>query len=131
MLDPGIYGSIVSIFGTLTIDVFASRLNKQCPVYASWRPDPDATIVDAFSANWGNYFFDASPPPPPFSMIGRCLEKIQTNKAEGILIVPFWTSQSWYPKLLRLLMDHPLLIHHREKLLTLPGCNQLYPLRKS
>ena len=67
---------------------------------------------------------------PPFSMIGKCLEKIQTNKTEGILIIPFWTSQSWYPKLLRLLVDHPLLIHHREKLLTLPGCNQLHPLRK-
>lgn len=127
MLDPGVYGSIVSIFGTPTIDLFASRLNKQCPVYASWRPDPDATIVDAFSANWENYFFYAF---PPFSMIGRCLEKIQTNRAEGILIVPFWTSQSWYPKLLRLLVDHPLLIHHRERLLTLPGCSQLHPLRK-
>ena len=52
MLDPDVYGSVVSKFGNPTIDQFASRLNKQYPVYASWRPDPDATFVDAFSANW-------------------------------------------------------------------------------
>lgn len=57
MLDPDVYGSVVSEFGTPTIDLFACRLNKQCPVYASWRPYNDATFVDAFSANWKNVFF--------------------------------------------------------------------------
>lgn len=27
---------------------------------------------------------------PPFSLVGRCLERIQVNKAEGILVVPLW-----------------------------------------
>ena len=85
MLDPDVYGSVVSEFGTPTIDLFACRLNKQCPVYASWQPDHDATFVDAFSANW-NFFFYAF---PPFSFIGRCLKKIQTNRAEGILVVHY------------------------------------------
>ena len=67
---------------------------------------------------------------PPFSLIGKCLEKIQANKADGILVVPFWTCQSWYPKLLRLLVALPLMITHRETLLTLPRCQKLYPLRK-
>ena len=49
---------------------------------------------------------------------------------DGILVVPLWTSQSWYPKLLRLLVDPPLVISHRETLLTLPGCPTLHPLRK-
>ena len=57
MLDPDVYGSVVSEFGTPTIDLFACRLNKQCPVYVSWRPYNDATFVDAFSANWKNVFF--------------------------------------------------------------------------
>ena len=127
MLDPNIYLFITGRLGQPTIDLFASRLNKQCPAYASWRPDPDALFVDAFSVNWNNFFFYAF---PPFSQIGRCLEKIQANKADGILVVPFWTSQSWYPKLLRLLVDPPLVISHRETLLTLPGCPTLHPLRK-
>ena len=71
------------------------------------RPDPDAPFVDAFSANWSNFFFYAF---PPFRLIGKCLEKIQANNAEGILVVPFWTCQSWYPKLLRLPVAQPLII---------------------
>ena len=112
--------SVVSEFGTPTIDLFAFHLNKQCPVYASWQPDHDATFVDAFSANWKIFFFYAF---PPFS-----LEKIQTNRAEGILVVRYLTSQSWYSKLLQMLVNHPLLISHRERLLTLSGCNQLHLL---
>jgi len=73
-----------------------------------------------------NFFFYAF---PPFSLIGKCLEKIQANKAEGILVVPCWTYQSWYPKLLRLLVAPPLMITHRETLLILPGCQKLYPFR--
>lgn len=125
MLDPDVYGSVVSEFGTPTIDLFAFQLNKQCPVYASWQPDHDATFVDAFSANRKKFFFYAF---PPFSLIGRCLEKIQTNRAEGVLVVRYLTSQSWYSKLLQMLVNHPLLISHRERLLTLSECNQLHLL---
>ena len=126
-LEPDVYYSITKRFGEPSIDLFASRLNKLCPVYASWRPGPDAMFVDAFSANWNIFFFYAF---PPFSLIGKCLEKIQANKAEGILVVPYWTCQSWYPKLLRLLVAPPLMITHRETLLTLPGRQKLHPLRK-
>lgn len=126
-LESKIYQSITKRLGQPSIDLFASRLNKQCTVYASWRPDPDALFVDAFSANWNTFFFYAF---PPFSRIGKCLEKIQANKAEGILVVPFWTCQSWYPKLMRLLVAPPLIITPRATLLTLPGCQKLHPLRK-
>ncbi|XP_068703949.1 uncharacterized protein [Montipora foliosa] len=94
-LASDVYYSITKQFGQPSIDLIASRLNKQCPVYASWRPDPDAMFVDAFSANWKNLFFYAF---PPFSLIGKSLKKIQANRAEGILVVPCWTCQSWYPK---------------------------------
>lgn len=127
MLDPQVYQMITKKFGNPDIDIFASRLNKQCPRYASWRPDPEALFVDAFSVNWNNLFFYAF---PPFSLIGRCLEKLQANQAEGILVVPLWTSQSWYPKLLRLLIEKPIVIQPRKNLLTLPGTQQLHPLRE-
>nr|CAH7731120.1 unnamed protein product [Callosobruchus chinensis] len=31
------------------IDLFASKLNAKCKIYASWGPDPDSTYVDAFT----------------------------------------------------------------------------------
>ena len=127
MLDPQVFKGITQKFGNPEIDLFASRLNKQCAKYASWRPDPEASFVDAFSVQWNNLFFYAF---PPFSLIGRCLEKIHANKAEGILIVPFWPSQSWYPKLLRLLVEPPIVIHPKRNLLVLPGTRQLHPLRE-
>ena len=127
MLDRRIFEQVATKFGYPTIDLFASRLNNQCPNYASWRPDPGAQHVNAFSVNWHNFFFYAF---PPFSVIGRCLEKIQHNQAEGILIVPLWPSQSWYPKLLRLLVSLPAVIPAKDNLLKMPATQKLHPLRK-
>ena len=55
MLSTRLFQEIVVTWGTPTIDVFASRLNKQVAFYASWKPDPEATW-DAFSISW-NYHF--------------------------------------------------------------------------
>ena len=112
MLDPQIFKRITNKFGSPEIDLFASRLNKQYAKYSSWRPDPEALFVDAFSVNWNNLFFYAF---PPFSLIGRCLEKLHANQAEGILILPRWMSQSWYPKLLRLLVEASIVIHPKKE----------------
>ena len=56
MLDPQVFEEITQKFGKLEIDLFASRLNKRCAQYASWRPDPEALFVDAFSVKWNNSF---------------------------------------------------------------------------
>ena len=61
MLDRRIFEQVATKFGYPTIDLFASRLNNQCPNYASWRPDPGAQYVNAFSVNWHNFFFYAFP----------------------------------------------------------------------
>ena len=79
-LQSDIYYSISKRFGQPSIDLFASPLIKQCPVYASWRHDPDVMFVDAFSANWNNFFFYAF---PPFSLIGKCLEKNSSKESRG------------------------------------------------
>ena len=54
----------------------------------SWKPDPGAIATDALSQPWTDlkgYEF------PPFSLIGRCLSKIQHKKVpELILIAPVW-----------------------------------------
>ena len=71
------------------IDLFASRLNTELPVFVSYRPDPDAKIIDAFSIKWTESFYAF----PPFSIIGRVIQKITLEESTGILIVPFWPTQ--------------------------------------
>ena len=39
------------------IDLFASRLNTQFANYCSYRPDPEALYIDAFSIPWNNQKF--------------------------------------------------------------------------
>ena len=61
-------------------DLFASRLNNQMQCYASYRPDPSAYAVDAFSLSWNNLDFYAF---PPFSTITAVLGKVKRERATG------------------------------------------------
>lgn len=90
---------IVDSFGSPQIDLFASKSNAKCRKYISWRRDPDAFNIDAFTINWSDYFFYSF---PPFSLILKCLRKIIVDKATGIMVVPYWPSQPWYPLFLKL-----------------------------
>ena len=45
-----------------TIDLFPSRLNHQLPTCVSYKPDPNAYVVDAFSLVWKQFRFYCFPP---------------------------------------------------------------------
>ncbi len=55
------------------IDLFASRLNTQFALYCSYRPDPEATFVDAFSTSWADLKFYCF---PPFSCLLQAVKKV-------------------------------------------------------
>ncbi|KAJ8921724.1 hypothetical protein NQ315_010634 [Exocentrus adspersus] len=93
-LSQKAFQKILSKFGTPSIDLFASRVNKKCSKFVSWRRDPEAFQVDAFTMSWSVLYFYAF---PPFSMVLRTLQKLIEDKAEGIVVVPLWISQPWYP----------------------------------
>ena len=128
MLHPDLFKSITKCLLEPTIDLFASRLNKQLPVYVSWEPDPEAFDTDAFSLSWNKhllYIFC------PFSLIHKALQKVELEKGEGLIIVPLWTTQSWYPKLLRLLVKPPILLPRKTNTLSLPfSPTEIHPLAK-
>jgi hypothetical protein len=107
MLDQGIFQELCKMQGNPEIDLFASRLNRQLSRYISWKPDPDAEATDAFTVNWGNIFFYAF---PPFCLITTCLQKIEADKAEGIMVIPRWPTQPWFAKLLHMLVAEPILL---------------------
>lgn len=93
-LSSGTFQKIVTKFGHPDIDLFASRLNKKCDKYISWHRDPEAFAVNAFTVDWTPFYFYSF---PPFSIILKALRKIITDDAKGIMVVPMWPTQPWYP----------------------------------
>ena len=124
-LSTAVFQDITAEYPDLNIDLFASRLTYKCETYCSWKPDPECTFVDAFSVNWHAYNFYAF---PPFSLIPRCLQKIRKDKAQGILIVPLWPGQAWFPLLLQQLYRHPWIVGPDKKLIYHIGHQEPYPL---
>ena len=56
---------------------------------------------------------------PPFPLLNRVMQKLRsTQAAEVILVAPWWPSQSWFPHLLRLCVEHPLVLPYRQDLLS-------------
>lgn len=102
------FNQICCIWQKPEIDLFASRLNNKLPVYCSWQPDPFASYIDAFTIDWGK--FTCSYIFPPFSTLGRCIRKVQTDEARAILIAPLWPTQGWFPLLLTTLVDNPVIL---------------------
>eukprot|EP00794_Sanderia_malayensis_P004332 gene4332-4905_t len=112
-----------------TIDLFASRVNKQFEEYVSYRPDPYAKHIDAFSISWSDQNFYCF---PPFSCIMKTVRKIVQGNARGILVVPDWSIQTRYPILLAILEQPPILLRSSAKLWTIPSQPDLsHPLHKS
>ncbi|KAJ8047786.1 hypothetical protein HOLleu_06879 [Holothuria leucospilota] len=99
MLDPSVFQKITAIWGEPDIDLFASSLNHGVTISEVVTPCLNKQPSFAFSVTWTDYFFYAF---PPFSMIHRCLHKIQKERATGILIAPKWPTQAWLTMLLNM-----------------------------
>ena len=126
MLDKNSFEKIVAKYGTPVIDLFASRLNAQLPRYISWLPDPNAESVDAFTLDWGKFaLFYAF---PPFCLVAKCLQKIQEDNAHGLLVVPNWPTQAWFPLLTSMMSEEPLILKRSKSLLTQPVSKATHPL---
>lgn len=113
-LSDTAFREIVNNYGEPDIDLFATRSNTKCEKYVSWRRDPGSCAVDAFTISWRPYFFYAF---PPFSIISRTLQKIKQEKSQGIIVVPDWPSQPWYPMIQTLALSKPLLFKPNAQLI--------------
>ena len=82
-----VFQNILALLGQCQVDLFATCLTHQLPQYVRWRPDPFAMATDAFQVCWTNvegYAF------PPFSLVGRCLQKVRQKQSTLIVIAPVW-----------------------------------------
>jgi hypothetical protein len=125
MLEVTVFNRLTKLLGSTDLDLFATRLNTQLSRFSSWKPDPEAEFVSAFSKSWSDLFYFIF---PPFSLVSRCLQKIQRDRAEVLMIVPLWPTQLWYPMLMEMLIDYPVLLTHRTNLLRIPGMEKIHPL---
>ena len=105
-LLPHKFDKIVSRTLHPDVDLFASSAHHQLKCYVSWKTDPGAWAIDAFSLSRSDitpYIF------PPFCLTSRILDKISRDQSPAcILIAPMWTAQPWFPQLLHMLIANPI-----------------------
>ena len=114
-LNPGIVQTIFLKMGRPLIDLFASAANNQLQVYCSRLQDPQAYQTDALRMNWDNTFGYAF---PPISLIHLVLDRIERYRCTVILIAPRWPRKAWYPRLLEMSVQAPIMLPQRPDLLT-------------
>jgi hypothetical protein len=127
MLKRDIFSRLCNHFFQPDIDLFASRLNFQIDKFVSWNPEPGAFKFDAFSFSWHEfqpYIF------PPFSLIGKIVNKITCDKVDkALMIIPYWPSQPWFPLLMACIVDLPARLPRHKDLLILPHSKEIHPLK--
>ena len=110
MLHPALFRSLDRLWGPHSIDRMATFATRQVPRYESRHRDVQSLRADTFSARWEpgeNSWVN-----PPFSQIHRVLRHLQHSGpgVECTLLAPLWPSQPWWPLLLALTVDWPVLL---------------------
>ena len=85
-LNAKVFDDLCHRWGTPAMDVFATRTNRKCPLYASRAGRGQGSMGDAFMIPWTMgllYLF------PPFPLVQRTLVKLRQESAEAILVAPF------------------------------------------
>ncbi|CAB4006455.1 Hypothetical predicted protein, partial [Paramuricea clavata] len=128
-LDRVIYQQGIQLLNmTPVIDLFASRLNYKVKPFIAYQPDPEAQAVNAFTICWKPYLFYAF---PPFSIIPLVLQKIREEESTGLLVVPKWPAQPWWPYLMRMVIQVPVILPNKENTIYMPSkpdlIHPLYP----
>ena len=124
-LKDYIFTGITKKFGKPPINLFASRANYKLKRIYSYYPDPLAAGMDTFFFDWLNEINVF----PQFNLIPRVLQKLEHEKAEGILVVPIFVNRSWFTRLLTLLIDKPLWLPSSDISLTFPYRRKTIPTR--
>ena len=109
-----IFAAIASKYGECDIDLFASYKNHKLPRYCSYLPDDKAFAVNAFSLKWNDYFSYIF---CPFSMIGPVLQKLSQDKAEAVIVAPIFSTQPWFPLLLKMICRQSYILPQTSEIL--------------
>lgn len=126
-LNSDAYATICREFGPPILDCFATHRTRKCQYFYSWFPDPESSGVDAFTLPWKEHFYAF----PPFNLVSRTLRKIMQEDSRGIVVVPFWDTQPWFPLFLKLCQSKFIVFEPSSDLLISPYTCSPHPLWKT
>ena len=120
-MDRPIFLALFERFPELQCDLFATKDNKQLPLFVSPCPDPDAIAIDAMAWPWDGRILYAFPPQSMLTLVvGRLKESLATDM---LMIAPLWQGAPWFPDLMEMIVDFPLQLPVYRRLLRQPGRN--------
>ena len=123
-IHKGTLSQIFQFWEVPHLDLFATRLNNQLPVFISPIQDPRAWAVDAMSLSWEGMIAYAF---PPVTLLMKVLLKMEKETCLVILIAPCWESHPFFPVLLSLLVAPAVRIPIRKDLLIQPHSRLPHP----
>ena len=91
-LGPAVFDYTDRKWGLHTVDLFATRLNRQIHRFVSWKPDPKSVAIDGLRFSFieeNAWCF------PPEVLISNLLAQIVREQATITLVAPVWPSKPW------------------------------------
>jgi hypothetical protein len=80
-------------WGPHSVDLFSSSSNNLCDKFYSLHWCRGTSGVNAFGFDWGS---DICWINAPFRLIGKVWRKLMAQQVKATLIVPYWTSATWW-----------------------------------
>jgi hypothetical protein len=114
-LDRAVAQALFRLWGFPEVDLFATAVNRQVPVFCSWLFQEESLHSDSMTLSCRNlqaYAF------PPIALINRTILKAREECKSLILIAPNWPTRPWFPLLLQSLIDDPVQLPLKPDLLT-------------
>jgi hypothetical protein len=107
-LNPKAFKMVSDRWGPHSIDLFATRENRQIKRFASWKLQPGASWTDSMVHPWTGENAYANPPP---NLLSKILAKVKDEKVKGMtLIAPLWWSRTWISTLVEMSSDLPMFL---------------------
>jgi hypothetical protein len=88
---------------SISLDAFACPQSKVTSRFASRHFAPEALAEDGLLLDWSNEVVWLN---PPWALLPDVLCKLRAERPAAVLIVPVWSSQTWWPSLLDLEAFH-------------------------
>ena len=118
-LKESIAKKIFRRWGIPDIDLMATERSRKAPRYISWnKGDKDAVALDSLSSVVKWNIWDLPYLFPPFSLVGRCLQKIREQEVERIIVVLQWNHISpHFGTALGMCLVPPVRLDHRKDMI--------------
>ena len=95
MLDPVIFREACKrLKFKPSVDLFANAKHHQCARHCGPSLSPNAIASNAFLINWKAEWRPYAN--PPWSLIGRVLQKVAKDRVTIMSVIPDWPHAPWY-----------------------------------